>query len=108
VLRSFLIGALVATAVVTAAVGQASGTATGYPSSLVVLGDDVAQGYGSDPGHPYRDTPANSWASGTNPAVDSIYSRILSANPAVRGHAVNLAQDDAGILSPARSARRWP
>ena len=101
-LRRLLIGALVAAAVVTVAVGQASATptvrgATGYPSSLVVVGDDVAQGYGSDPGHPYRDTPANSWASGTNPAVDSIYSRILSANPAVRGHAVNLAQDDAGI-----------
>jgi hypothetical protein len=68
--------------------------ATGYPNAIVVLGDGGASGRGSDPAHPFRDAPENSWATGTNPAVDSVYSRILAVNPAVRGHAVNLARDD--------------
>ena len=67
---------------------------TRYPNSIVVLGDGGAAGHASDPAHPSRDAPVNSWATGTNPAVKSIYSRILSVNPAVRRHNVNLAQDD--------------
>lgn len=68
-----------------------------YPGSIAVLGQSDALAYGSDTAHPFRDAPLNSWATGTNPAVDSIYSRILALNPAVRGHNVNLASDDAGI-----------
>ena len=33
----------------------------------------------------------NSWATGTNPAVDSIYLRLLAGHPALEGHNVNLA-----------------
>jgi len=33
----------------------------------------------------------NSWATGTNPAVDSIYQRLVAVDPAFRGHAVNEA-----------------
>jgi hypothetical protein len=33
----------------------------------------------------------NSWATGTNPAVDSIYQRLAAVDPTVRGHAVNAA-----------------
>jgi hypothetical protein len=35
--------------------------------------------------------PQNSWATGTNPAVDSIYRRLAAVDPAVRGHVVNAA-----------------
>jgi hypothetical protein len=35
--------------------------------------------------------PRNSWATGTNPAVDSIYQRLVAVDPAFRGHAVNAA-----------------
>lgn len=79
--------------------------ATRYPGSMVVLGNDQVLGHGSDPAHPYRDTPANSWATGANPAVNSIYIRILALNPAVRGHNVNLGHDDANVRDLASNVR---
>ncbi len=82
---------------VVASATAAARTRTAPPSSLVVLGESDALGQGSDPAHPYRDVPANSWATGTNPAVESIYARLLAANPSVHTHAVNLASDEAGI-----------
>lgn len=93
-----LIGALAILALVAVAPALASRkAAAGYPSSMVVIGESDATGAGSDPAHPYADTPANSWATGTNPAVDSIYQRILAVDPAIRGHNANLASDEAGI-----------
>jgi hypothetical protein len=96
-----MIGALLAALLVAAPApaGRHSVTATAhgaarYPNAIVVLGDGGAAGHASDPAHTFRDAPENSWATGTNPAVDSVYSRILAVNPAVRGHNVNLARDD--------------
>jgi hypothetical protein len=40
---------------------------------------------------------ANSWATGTNPAVNSVYLRILARNPAIKGHNVNLAHGSATV-----------
>lgn len=74
-----------------------SAAAAPLPSAIVVLGNAVADGYGSDPAHPYHDAPGNSWATGANPAVGSIYSRILATNPAIRGHNLDLAHHDASI-----------
>ncbi len=51
--------------------------------------------------------PQNSWATGTNPDVNSIYLRILAHSRAVKGHAVNLAKDGATVqdlMSQARHA----
>jgi hypothetical protein len=79
--------------------------ATRYPGSVVVLGNDNVLGYGSDPGHPYRDAPANSWATGTNPAVDSIYNRLVAVNPAARGHNRNLGHDEANVRDLASMAQ---
>ena len=72
---------------------EVGGHAGGYPNGIVVLGDGGAAGRASDPAHPFQDSPENSWATGTNPAVQSIYSRILAVNPAVQGHNVNFAVD---------------
>lgn len=75
----------------------AAGGQSAYPTSLVVLGAATAAGYGADPAHPYSISPQNSWGSGTNPAVKSVYSRLLALNPALKGHALNLASEtDAG------------
>src|SRR5205085_10016784 len=68
--------------------------ATGYPSSIAVLGTPTAAGWGAEAAHPFGDAPQDSWATGTNPTVKSIYSRILALNPAIKGHAVNLASTD--------------
>jgi hypothetical protein len=70
----------------------------GYPDSIVVLGHSGATGRNSDPQRPDADVTANSWATGSNPAVRSLYLRILEGNPAVRGNNVNLARDGARVV----------
>ena len=75
----------------------------GYPSSIAVLGHSGATGESSDPSLPLgTDAPENSWATGTNPDVNSVYLRILEENPAIGGNNFNLAEggstvDDLGI-----------
>ena len=69
----------------------------GYPNSIAALGHSELTGFDSDPTRPGVDVPANSWATGTNPAVDSLYLRILSGNPRIRGRNVSLAIDGANV-----------
>jgi hypothetical protein len=69
----------------------------GYPSSMAVLGHSGATGEGSDPDRPGEEVRANSWATGTNPAVKSLYLRILAKNPAIKGHNTNLAEAGASV-----------
>jgi hypothetical protein len=69
-------------------------SAASYPSSIAVLGTSTAAGWGSDPAHPFSVAPENSWATGTNPAVASIYQRILAANPAIKGRAFTVASSE--------------
>jgi hypothetical protein len=56
-----------------------------------VLGHSALTGENSDPQSPGVPALQNSWATGTNPKVDSIYQRLAAVDPAVRGHAVNAA-----------------
>src|ERR1700747_2026646 len=58
---------------------------------IVALGHSALTGENSDPHHLGVPALRNSWATGTNPAVDSIYQRLAAANPAFHGHAVNEA-----------------
>src|SRR5579884_4096940 len=84
--------------------GVAEPAHTGYPDSIAVLGDSDSTGYNS--AVPAHDAKQNSWESGTNPLVDSLYLRILAANPRIRGHNANWAQDGAkaaDLLGQARS-----
>ena len=69
---------------------------TGYPSSIAVLGHSGATGEGSG-GEPGVEVRANSWATGTNPDVRSVYLRLLAENPAVEDRAYNLAQAGADL-----------
>ena len=59
---------------------------TGLPDSIAALGDSITRAANSDA---FGDQPANSWATGTNPAVNSVYSRILALNPGISGNAFN-------------------
>ena len=91
-----------------ASLADAAGVAT-YPNSIAVLGHSGATGYNSDPARPRVDVRANSWATGTNPAVKSLYQRLLALNPKIKGQNVNLAQDGAkvdGLLKQARAAAK--
>jgi hypothetical protein len=56
-----------------------------------------ATGESSDPSRPGVEIRANSWTTGTNPAVNSIYLRILAKNPAIEGNNFNLAQGGATV-----------
>jgi hypothetical protein len=85
---------------VEAAATQGSATVMptpGYPGSVVILGDSRGIGDDSDPNRPSTDVPSNDWATGTNPAVDSVYLRLLARDPAVKGHNYNLAQDGSNV-----------
>jgi lysophospholipase L1-like esterase len=65
----------------------ASAASAALPNSIAALGDSLTRGFGSAgvPG----DNLAGSWSTGTDPAVDSHYQRLLALNPAIAGHAAN-------------------
>ena len=79
---------------------------TGYPDSIAVLGHSGATGENSDPKRPSVEVRANSWATGTNPKVDSVYLRILARNPAIKGHNSNYAEAGANVQALAAQADR--
>ena len=81
----------------TSTVSKASEPTHHYPNSIVVIGHSGATGYNSDPTAPKADAKQNSWATGDNPEVDSIYTRLLAVNGAARGHNVNVAVDGTGV-----------
>jgi len=70
----------------------------------VVLGHSGATGLHSDSTSPQADARQNSWATGDNPDVDSIYTRLLALNPGVRGHNANVAVDNTGVKELADQA----
>jgi hypothetical protein len=91
--RLLIISAVLALAAVPLA-SAAARHATAYPKWIAVLGTPTAAGWGSNPAHPFQEARDNSWATGTNPAVESIYSRLLAADPAVKGHNGNFANGE--------------
>jgi lysophospholipase L1-like esterase len=63
-----------------------------YPSSMDALGGSVTVGFNTNCPDPWTDCPDNSWATGTNPIVDSVYLRLLALNPQLRDHNANDAE----------------
>lgn len=61
--------------------------------AIAVLGHSGTTGYDSDPEQPGTDIPENSWATGTNPAVRSIYQRLLATHPDLKNHTTSLGVD---------------
>ncbi len=78
----------------------------GYPNSIAVLGDSGATGENSDPDQPGVEVRANSWATGTNPQVESLYLRILRHNPAIKDHNTNYAEAGGDVVALAGQADR--
>jgi len=58
------------------------GMSVRYPSSFAAIGDSWTA----------PSVTADSWATGTHSTIDSQYLRILAHNPAIHGHAYNLAE----------------
>lgn len=87
----------VAVLYVAPSVSAASGAIVGYPNSMDALGDSITRAFDSDTSQILTDVPANSWSTGTNPSVNSIYSRILSASSVISGNNSNDAMTGAHI-----------
>jgi hypothetical protein len=95
---------LVAAALVVSGCGSSSPHVAPSPSAggtttldsrtlgVIALGHSGLTGLRSQPGSD-ADARQNSWATGTNPAVNSIYARLLAVQPAVEGHVDNEAVD---------------
>lgn len=77
-----------------------------YPNAIAVLGGDDPTGYASNTKHPFQEARGNSWATGTNPAVRSIYSRLLAVNTAIRGRSFNFASRGATVKDLASQVRK--
>jgi lysophospholipase L1-like esterase len=65
--------------------------------SIVALGHSGTTGYGSDPADPNGDVRENSWATGANPRVNSVYQRLLATHPALKGHGTSLGVDGSNV-----------
>lgn len=98
--------AATATPTQTAAPGPERKWTRGYPNSIAVLGHSGATGENSDPDQAGVEVRENSWATGTNPEVNSVYLRILERNPAIEGQNVNYAEAGATIDQVAAQADR--
>src|SRR6516225_6541691 len=71
---------------------RSTATSPSHPlRGIIALGHSALTGENSDPQSPGVVALRNSWATGANPAVDSIYQRLAAVDPAFRGHAVNAA-----------------
>jgi hypothetical protein len=70
------------------------------------MGHSILAAYNSDPNHPNVDARANSWATGSNPQVNSIYQRILGVHPKIGGRNLNLARDGASVTDLLLEARQ--
>jgi lysophospholipase L1-like esterase len=78
--------------------------ATGYPASMVALGDSITAGLGACLA--YVACARNSWSTGDNAAIQSHYQRILEKNDAIEGHSDNLATPGAESDALDGQARR--
>lgn len=59
-----------------------------YPNSMAATGDSITRAFNTC-SFPFIDCPQNSWATGTERAVDSFYLRILERNAGIREHLHN-------------------
>ena len=66
----------------------ASTAVPGYPSSIAVIGHSDATGVGV--AGPRSNWAHSAWVTGDSGAVQSLYTRILARNPAIRGNKFNL------------------
>jgi lysophospholipase L1-like esterase len=72
---------------------------------MASVGDSVTRAFDLDAGHLFRDAPAESWSTGSDPAVGSHYDRIVAAGaasgaaPPLAAHAFNDAESGAKVAA---------
>jgi hypothetical protein len=65
------------------------------PVGIIAIGHSGLTGESSDPDRPGEDARQNSWATGTNADVESVYTRMIALRPETQGHASNRAEGGA-------------
>jgi lysophospholipase L1-like esterase len=98
--------AVLAALVVILAVAAAASAGRSVPSSIAALGASANTGFAT--AGAFDEAPANSWVTGTNRTVRSIYLRLRELNPAIAGHAYNYAEPGTGISELADQAAHVP
>lgn len=83
-----LISAVALSIVVASWARAADSEQTGYPDSMASAGDSITRAFNTC-WFPFIDCTQNSWATGTNSSVNSVYLRILANNSAISGNAHN-------------------
>lgn len=94
---------------------------TGPPNAIAVLGDSISAGTGAigDSSNlpsglleviaaAGQEQPENSWATGTNPEVNSLYLRLREINPGIDGNNYNLARNGANMSNAPGQANQVP
>ncbi|MEO8263052.1 MAG: hypothetical protein ABI566_10835 [Pseudolysinimonas sp.] len=94
---SAVLATLAAVAIVLAGCAPVPNGMDRWPTAMVVLGHSGATGFNSDPDKPNQDAKENSWATGTNKDVLSVYQRAVVQSPALSGHAYNEAVSGSNV-----------
>ena len=81
------------------------GTGEG-PVGVIAIGHSGLTGENSDPDRPFQRALENSWATGTNPEVNSVYLRLIEVRPETEGHVANTADGGAVAAKLASQASR--
>lgn len=77
----------------------------GSPQGLIAIGHSGMTGLSSDLDRLQENSPANSWATGSSPAVNSVYLRMLTARPKTEGRVANAAKNGAEASTLTDQAR---
>jgi hypothetical protein len=75
--------------------GATTTAAVEAPVGVIAIGHSGLTGENSDPSRPGQEAQQNSWATGTNAEVNSIYRRLIAVRPETEGHVANTAQGGA-------------
>lgn len=95
---AFLVPLVLVVLCVAAATARAAPSGLPYPNSMAAIGDLLTLD------DPLLANPPDSWSTGTNPAVNSHYLRILAANPAIKGKIYNFTGQEIDLTAEAKEA----
>lgn len=77
----------------TAATSTTSGVDAEHPEGVIAVGHSGMTGFQSDPERPGENVVENSWATGSNPAVNSVYQRLVAVRPKTQGRVANVSRN---------------
>jgi len=101
--QHILLSVIVLAAVIAVGQQDAAAFTNGAPNSIAVLGDSISQGTNFDIAH-FGSNPTYAWATGTQAAVQSVYTRILAGNPNISGKNFNYSVNGAKMTDASGQA----